>query len=296
MSQNYVEVTIGGKNYRLATSQNKGSDYIQQLAHYIDTKLNEITSESGANIVYKDAFPILFALNIAEDLFNEREKFSDTEFAKREEELTSQLDKLNKKLEIYRTQDNENKVRWDNLISQLQTASAENKELQQKLDESNALVEKYGAENKVFEEQLSEKLVTVNELNQKISAKNQELNALSLKLASKNTILNELNTKSAERNQKLNAVNKERDDLLIKLKENKAVIADYEEKLANCENKMQLGSKGYSSLQKEKTELDREVIELKQENSRLKENCEALTRENTKLSADYKALKSKKRV
>ena len=59
------------------------------------------------------------------------------------------------------------------------------------------------------------------------------------------------------------------------------------------EAKMHLGSKGYTSLQKEKTELDRELSDIAAENARLKETCEALQKENAKLSEDYKALKSK---
>lgn len=306
MSQNFTSVTIGGKSYRLATSQDKGEEYIQQLAAYIDKKLSLLTEEAGAAIIYKESFPVLFALNIAEDLFAERDKNTDSETSKREADLNAQINALNVKLEFYRTQDNKNKDRWDDLIKQLQNSAAENKELTEKLekneallqavaDESNKQITSLTSEKEVLEQQLSDKIIALDNLTKKTSEKNQELNKLSLKLAEKNTLLNELNVKSADRNQKLNAVNKERDELAIKLKESKNHAATLERQLETLEAKMQLGSKGYSSLQKEKTELDREITDLKNENTRLKDACDALTKENAKLSSDYKKLNTKSR-
>ncbi|MBR6401373.1 MAG: cell division protein ZapA [Firmicutes bacterium] len=295
MSQNYVDVTIGGKNYRLAASD-KGPEFVTRIADYIDKKLADIIEEGGPSITYKDTFPILFALNIAEDLFGGKDALAFDDTAQREAELQKEIDALNGKLDFYREQDNKNKVRWDELIHQLQTSAAENKRLKEEIEEARSSCEAANSSKDSLEKELDEKNAELEAAAKKNSDKNQELNNLSLKLAEKNRILNELNTKSAERNQKLNAVNKERDELAIKLKECKLRISELEKQQEELEAKMQMGSKGYTSLQKEKTELDREISDIAAENAHLKAACEALQKENAKLSEDYKALKAGKKV
>lgn len=294
MMQNYVDVTIGGKNYRLAASENRSSEFMLHLAEYIDSKYSAIIEEGGPSIIRKEAFPILFALNIAEDLLAEISRLSSGDTALREAELQQEVDKLRSTIDFYSKQDNENKGRWDDLMNKQHAAEAENKALRESLDTAETELSQLKEANASLEQALSAKTAAYETVSKKNSDKNQELNQLSIKLSEKNRILNELNTKSAERNQKLNAVNKERDELAIKLKEQKTKAAELEKQLDELQAKMQIGSKGYNSLQKDKAELDLEISDLTAENARLKEACDALTRENAKLSEDYNKLKAKR--
>ena len=71
-----IEVNIGGRTYNLAGMENP--DYMEMVAKYLDNKMNELKAKSSPNIVYNESFPIILALNIADDLFKERENKANT--------------------------------------------------------------------------------------------------------------------------------------------------------------------------------------------------------------------------
>ena len=71
-----IEVVIGGRAYNLAGIESE--EYIEMVAKYLDSKLNELKAKSSPNIVYDEAFPIILALNIADDLFKEKENKANT--------------------------------------------------------------------------------------------------------------------------------------------------------------------------------------------------------------------------
>ena len=69
---NKIEVIISGEVFTLIANENES--YIHQLARYIDRKTNEIMgSKSNANI-NPATRSLLIAINIADDLFKEKEK------------------------------------------------------------------------------------------------------------------------------------------------------------------------------------------------------------------------------
>ena len=69
---NKIEVIISGEVFTLIANENES--YIQQLARYIDRKTYEIqNSKSNANI-NPATRSLLLAVNIADDLFKEKEK------------------------------------------------------------------------------------------------------------------------------------------------------------------------------------------------------------------------------
>lgn len=70
--KNQVEVVINGKVYKLSGVESE--EYIQSVAKYIDKKLTEIYKTASCNTVNSNAFPVLIAINIADDLFKEREE------------------------------------------------------------------------------------------------------------------------------------------------------------------------------------------------------------------------------
>lgn len=66
--KNRIVVTIGGQEYTLVATED--SSYMEKVARYVDTKLNEVLSESSASTT--DA-AVLTALNIADEYFKEVE-------------------------------------------------------------------------------------------------------------------------------------------------------------------------------------------------------------------------------
>lgn len=67
-----VEVIIRGKVYKLAGMESE--DYIQGIARYIDKKLDDIYETTPMEIIHSSDFPILMAINIADDLIKEKQK------------------------------------------------------------------------------------------------------------------------------------------------------------------------------------------------------------------------------
>lgn len=66
---NSVKVQIYGSEYRIRGDAD--SEYIQEIAHYLDRKMREVTDETTLGSSLKIA--ILAALNIAGELFRERD-------------------------------------------------------------------------------------------------------------------------------------------------------------------------------------------------------------------------------
>lgn len=85
-----VKVKICGSEYRIRGDADP--ECIQEIAHYVDSKMREVTSETSLGSTLKVA--ILAALNIAGELFREREDRNRllAEVQERAEELTRSLD------------------------------------------------------------------------------------------------------------------------------------------------------------------------------------------------------------
>ncbi|MCD8215374.1 MAG: cell division protein ZapA [Clostridiales bacterium] len=64
-----IEVVINGKVYRLSTTDNE--DYIKSVAEYVNRKYTEIARETSSVTRLSEHFPVLLALNIADDLFKQ---------------------------------------------------------------------------------------------------------------------------------------------------------------------------------------------------------------------------------
>lgn len=86
-----VPVVIMGQTYKVRAEEDVG--YIEELARFVDTKMQTIAETTGTSDSLKVA--ILAALNIADELFKaeERERSSDEELADRVEALVKTLDK-----------------------------------------------------------------------------------------------------------------------------------------------------------------------------------------------------------
>ncbi len=85
-----VKVEIYGSEYRIRGDADPES--IQEIAHYVDSKMGEVSEATSVNSALKVA--ILAALNIAGELFREREDRNRllAKVHERAEELTRSLD------------------------------------------------------------------------------------------------------------------------------------------------------------------------------------------------------------
>lgn len=310
VNKKQIEVVIGGKVYRLSGSE--GEEYIQSVARYLDNKLAELDNKTSSSIIYSASFPILFALNIADDLFKERSKNGgvvtpitddNTQLVaqlnkklvaqtKDLKDLQAQLDTKNNEAGTLNKQLEDKSGEGMNLAEQLKNATNDiavlNKKLSDKNQELIDLAKKVS--NKTIEvNDLNKKLADKDEFisgqNKKINDKNQELNNLSQKLADKNSALNELNKKSAERNQKLNASNKERDELSINLKSSNQKISALNEQISALKAKI---SELEETLKTEKAHFKNMMP--KGSESDLMNALNALKIENKKLTNDMSVL------
>lgn len=252
-----IEVVIGGRAYNLAGMESP--EYIEMVAKYLDSKLNELKASSSPNIVYDESFPIILALNIADDLFKEKENKSNTSTVITKENENSVVADLSKRLND-QTKDmtelkNQYSIKvndYNILLDQFEAKSKEVDGLKTTIINLEDVIEKFERKTDMLNGDITElkgkvdeKSQYITDLNAKINSKNQELNTLSKKLNEKNVALSELNQKAAEKNIKLNNVNKERDDLAVKLKSANSNIKSLEgeiEKLKK-ENKDLTGEK-----------------------------------------------------
>ncbi len=292
-----VEVVIGGKIYRLAGDENP--DYIQNVARYLDNKLSDLKRAATPSIVYDESFPIIFALNIADDLFKEREN-KEVVVTESGENISSRLRELTEIKNQLTIRTNDYKI----LLDQFESKSSEVDLLKAEIinkDEKIETIEKKLEETKASLEEakgkIDEKSQYITNLNAKISDKNQELNSLSKKLAEKNSALNDLNKKSADRNIKLNTVNKERDDLAIRLKSANNSIKGLESNaVKSAEAITQLTAqrddyKAKYELLQEQFEVYKKSLEVSNE-TQLKAAFAKIKAENLELSRKAKALET----
>ena len=73
-TDNITTVHIFGREYKIKGHADK--DYIERMAKYVDGKMKELATNSS--LPTSDKLAILAALNIADELFQERDKTSET--------------------------------------------------------------------------------------------------------------------------------------------------------------------------------------------------------------------------
>jgi len=85
-----TSVQIFGREYKIRGHADK--DYIREMAKYVDDKMKELAS--NASLPSQDRLAILVALNIADELFQERAKSSETisDVEQRADKLITMLD------------------------------------------------------------------------------------------------------------------------------------------------------------------------------------------------------------
>lgn len=71
-TKNGTEVVIGGKVFTLSGYESE--EYLQKVAAYINSKINEYTDNAGYNRLPHDQQSILLQLNIADDYFKAKKQ------------------------------------------------------------------------------------------------------------------------------------------------------------------------------------------------------------------------------
>ena len=90
MEKNATTVEIFGREYKIRGVADES--YIQKVASYVDGKMREVSE--GSSLPSSDRLAILAALNIADELFQERNTLSDgySNIEKKAHRLISILD------------------------------------------------------------------------------------------------------------------------------------------------------------------------------------------------------------
>jgi cell division protein ZapA len=71
-AKNVTEVALGGRVYTLSGYESE--EYLQKVANYINTKLNEINANEGFRRQNAEVRSAMIYLNIADDYFKAKEK------------------------------------------------------------------------------------------------------------------------------------------------------------------------------------------------------------------------------
>ena len=72
MPEKNITVTVCGETFSLSSENDE--EYVRELAEYVDSRLNEIIRARGGSLMSVSLRTALLTLNLADDLFKERQK------------------------------------------------------------------------------------------------------------------------------------------------------------------------------------------------------------------------------
>ncbi len=96
-NKNTTSVLIDGRVYNLSGIESE--DYIQRVALYINNKLKDLRETSNGKSLNTRLLNILLSINIADDLYKEKEKTEQKD--KEIEKLTNQIEFLSEQLDSF---------------------------------------------------------------------------------------------------------------------------------------------------------------------------------------------------
>ena len=112
---NSVKVVIDGQVHELVSEDNP--DYVQKIAAYIDTKIKEIHRQKNNGYINHRMKTLFISLNIADDLFKERQITS--ELKEEMGELTESLGEYISLTEILKDENKALKVELERVQNEL---------------------------------------------------------------------------------------------------------------------------------------------------------------------------------
>ncbi len=133
--RNDVKVIIGGKQYNMGGYESE--EYLQSIASYINTKMEELKQQGGFPKLDSDIVNILLQINIADDYFKIKkvQEEMDRDYSERQKEtvdLKREIIGLQAKLETYEQENRIMKEENLDLQKRLIRMEAEIEELRRK--------------------------------------------------------------------------------------------------------------------------------------------------------------------
>lgn len=226
-----VTITINGKEYNLKGSDD--SQYLKDIAEYVDTKIKEIKIKNST--LSTTDMAVLAALNIADKLNNsdinnktlsEKTKALEVKIENLEERYNKTFDELEKLKEEHQNLINQGDKKYQNKITQLEQ---ENEELSaqyaKKNEELRAQYERKNQETSVqyvkkYEEEKNRNNKIINDY-EKLKQENEKMSNEYIEIGEKHSNLLDINKNLESENSELkNSFNELKNSIKDKLSDN----------------------------------------------------------------------------
>lgn len=260
INKNTISVKIGNIKYNLSTNENE--EYINGIVKYINSKMDELSSIYDTLNKNSTSFLLVLALNIADDLFKQRQEFnkvtkSMSEFEKNISSLTNQLAEFKDKIETLQANNNSKEETISFLENKLKNLDNQNEDQIESLkNEKDDIISS-------LEQKLSSVIQDKDVL---IEEKDNLISNLENKIS---TLLEEKNNISLNINSKLDAIVSEKDKVIFNLKqsldEKNLIIDNLKDNLNETTTKLSSNNTEDIILEK-----DIKILELEEEIEKLK--------------------------
>ena len=199
-NKHIIPVKIGNVSYNLST--NESDDYIKGIAKYINSKMDELSSIYSTLNKNSTSFLLVSALNIADDLFKQRQLFNKN---------NKLIEELENKLKDLKAQCNnkENSIKY--LEDKVKDITKQKDNALSKLEELNSIIDD---KNTIINDKDSIILKLENELNSKpdyditssLAEKDEAIAMLEKSLEEKDLIIDNLKDNLNETTMKLSNI------------------------------------------------------------------------------------------
>lgn len=260
INKNTISVKIGNIKYNLSTNENE--EYINGIVKYINSKMDELSSIYDTLNKNSTSFLLVLALNIADDLFKQRQEFnkvtkSMSEFEKNISSLTNQLAEFKDKIETLQANNNSKEETISFLENKLKNLDNQNEDQIESLkNEKDDIISS-------LEQKLSSVIQDKDVLTEE---KDNLISNLENKIS---TLLEEKNNISLNINSKLDAIVSEKDKVIFNLKqsldEKNLIIDNLKDNLNETTTKLSSNNTEDIILEK-----DIKILELEEEIEKLK--------------------------
>lgn len=267
INKNTISVKIGNIKYNLSTNENE--EYINGIAKYINNKMDELSSIYDTLNKNSTSFLLVLALNIADDLFKQRQQFNKatkamSEFEKNISSLTNQLAEFKTKIETLQASNNSKEETISFLENKLKNLDNQNDDQIESLKTDLANIKK---EKDDIISSLEQNLSSITQdKDALIEEKDNLISNLENKISS---LLEEKNNISLNINSKLDAIVSEKDKVIFNLKqsldEKNLIIDNLKDNLNETTTKLSSNDTEDIILEK-----DIKILELEEEIEKLK--------------------------
>lgn len=269
-NKNTISVKIGNIKYNLSTNENE--EYINGIVKYINNKMDELSSIYDTLNKNSTSFLLVLALNIADDLFKQRQEFNKatkaiSEFEKTISSLTNQLTDAKTNAQTLQASNDSKEETISFLEDKLKKLDNQNDNQDNQIESLTKDLANTKKEKDDIISSLQQKLSSITQdKNASLEEKDKLISDLENKIS---TLLEEKNNISLNINSKLDTVVSEKDKIIFNLKqslEEKNLIIDNLKDNLN-ETTTRLSSNDTEDIILEK---DIKILELEEEIEKLK--------------------------